>query len=1108
MKVGGSVALIDTKKSNPNAYLTLSVQRALERNSRVREVELLEYDDLNHRLNEKRFDLLLAIDGEQLNIPVFRQAVARVGASALWVWEDPYERPSNLRAAELFDIVLTNDSASAPFYGAKGHFLALAGTLEIRVREDDASYRYDLFFAGSAWPNRVHFLRRLLREMPELKSRIVLQYNQGVPTVPLDLPDADYVGGVSHQEFLEIANASRVTVTLNRKFSADGLRRAAASPGPRLFEIALAGGCQLVEARELETADVFETGSEIEVFEEFPDFRTKLTDLLSNPARRVGLARAAQSRARRDHNFDRRIDRLLDLVEQNSGGKRAPTIRRTREIEKPTVLFATHNSTASLQFGGVEVYQDTIVAELRKEYRILFFRMVDSPPRDGMRDYVLTDESHRVIRSFLVPDFDVWSTLSHPPLEEVFGLVLSTYDIDLIHFHHLINLCPSLPITSRMIGIPSVFTHQDFWTICKKFNLLQYDGKYCDIARRPKTACDVCLNITDGIPPDAQHFRREFFQHALQAMSAIIFNTTHTTKVFKAIYPDIDIRNAPIIGLPTPLGAPRRSTGDSDRRGGRDVEEVQRLRVVFLGNFTTHKGADIFLDAVSVLSEDPIDFTVCGRVNEPQNARLKDPRYADIRVEGQFQPGDLDLSRFDVALHLSIWPETYCITLSEAWQAGLVPIVTDCGALGDRVTDTVDGLKIPIADAGALVSALRRLLDRGERERIASNIGPHLWLTPAQHVSVLREIYAKVRAAEPVSHTGGGRDGESRGPTLASSRLAPLPHRWTVPGMGPPIPLLGHDLTLRSPMSAQASEIGGALREGATRPLALGWTLDQVIGDIVTLGGWKRRVAKGAHPPDTIHFKGWLKSSDGRASNVYFGLRSGEGDLFILSHKFEPRPDVVAALGQPADGFATEPFATEILDRGVYALEIFQVLASGEVGVAALPIVVHVGDKVTNLLTSRSDSSTSDQEYPRVPVGMKPRLAPSAPTDEPPVDLCVEKLDILNKQPSLRPDLWLLEVGGWLVAPTRDVTKPISLHMTGVRYYRAEVFYLERPDVSAALGHPIDEVCGFAGSVFLSALEAGQYKLFLSYVDAGMEVMVHIGNLDMGIAPTSAIVGR
>ena len=37
-------------------------------------------------------------------------------------------------------------------------------------------------------------------------------------------------------------------------------------------------------------------------------------------------------------------------------------------------------------------------------------------------------------------------------------------------------------------------------------------------------------------------------------------------------------------------------------------------------------------------------------------------------------PGSIDqrLMDFDVSLHLSIWPETYCLTLSEAWRAGLV----------------------------------------------------------------------------------------------------------------------------------------------------------------------------------------------------------------------------------------------------------------------------------------------------------------------------------------------------------------------------------------------------------------------------------------------------
>ena len=40
---------------------------------------------------------------------------------------------------------------------------------------------------------------------------------------------------------------------------------------------------------------------------------------------------------------------------------------------------------------------------------------------------------------------------------------------------------------------------------------------------------------------------------------------------------------------------------------------------------------------------------------------------------------------------LSIWPETYCHTLSEAWSCGVPVLVLELGALGERVNKNGGG---------------------------------------------------------------------------------------------------------------------------------------------------------------------------------------------------------------------------------------------------------------------------------------------------------------------------------------------------------------------------------------------------------------------------------
>ena len=53
-------------------------------------------------------------------------------------------------------------------------------------------------------------------------------------------------------------------------------------------------------------------------------------------------------------------------------------------------------------------------------------------------------------------------------------------------------------------------------------------------------------------------------------------------------------------------------------------------------------------------------------------------------------------SRSDVALFLSVWPETWCYALTEAWAAGLPAFGFDIGAIGERIAATGLGAVFPL----------------------------------------------------------------------------------------------------------------------------------------------------------------------------------------------------------------------------------------------------------------------------------------------------------------------------------------------------------------------------------------------------------------------------
>lgn len=83
-----------------------------------------------------------------------------------------------------------------------------------------------------------------------------------------------------------------------------------------------------------------------------------------------------------------------------------------------------------------------------------------------------------------------------------------------------------------------------------------------------------------------------------------------------------------------------------------------------------------------------------------------------IVLHGKYPAGQIPplVVMCDVSLHLSLVPKTYVLTLSEAWMLSLVPIVTKIGALGEGVSDGINGIKIPVRSSTDLIKTLLTLV--------------------------------------------------------------------------------------------------------------------------------------------------------------------------------------------------------------------------------------------------------------------------------------------------------------------------------------------------------------------------------------------------------------
>lgn len=300
--------------------------------------------------------------------------------------------------------------------------------------------------------------------------------------------------------------------------------------------------------------------------------------------------------------------------------------------------------------------------------------------------------------------------------------------------------------------VASVLFATDFWHLCQRHTLLRPDGTCCpgprhpadcaacrSTARRPfaslgtraqgaawsfLAASGMAANRFAGIQtPGVRSFalREARVNSALASVGLIVCNSRFLAGIFDALGVErervLTVRQG-LDELPTTAGHRSAST-NSDR-----------LRVLYLGQVTRHKGVDLLIRAASALIRDGHDIEV--RIHGPlTDGALK----VDDDGGGRIQIGEPlsrdgvreALARADVLVVPSRWYENSPNVILEAQAQGLPVVTANHGGMAEMVRDRVDGMLFAPGNADALTRALRELaLDRPLLQRLSANVvRPH-----------------------------------------------------------------------------------------------------------------------------------------------------------------------------------------------------------------------------------------------------------------------------------------------------------------------------------------------------------------------------------------------
>lgn len=772
------VLLLDTKSSNPNHYICRSVYRALCRHDQVAAVRMCNYGNCVATAKQLSPDLFLAFDGEDLHETLCARVCELSGHSALWLTDDPYVHAANVRFASIFDTVFTNDSGSLAAYGAKGFHLPFAGDAMQRRAVREAGWRYDLFFLGSAWPNRVEYLRELIRlTKGEQRFKIGLATNPYLPPVELPLDPSEYSWKAANVQFCAFANESKATLLLHRTFATEGEARAS-TPGPRLFEAAIAGAAQISEGGVEEVSQYFEPGKEIVVVSSPEECADVLKRMSCDASYRNELARNAQKRAAAHHSYDHRIATLLRVIDERRASFPVwkSAARKTPPL-KPLVLMVTHNAAVAPPFGGVEIYQRWLMRSLEEQYDFLVY----APQRvNGLvgAETMLCDSQGRVLRTFNHSGIPHLAAPVDKEREKSFSLVVQEFAPSVIHYQHLIEHTLSLPIVSKALGVPSLFTLHDFYAVCSRFNLIGYDNRYCRVADRGIGACDICLNACEGLRAGAQAARLARSYKAIANVDCIHIASTSSKAIVESVFGGRLPTEVELFGMPC-MSEPRIT-----------YEEIPEgpLRVAIPGNLTAVKGADSLIHALNQVREEDLQFHVLGECEPAYREIFSALRLPNVTLHGGYDIEDLPqiYRGMTLSLHLSRWPETWCMAVDEAWQNHVIPVVTDVGAPPQRIKPEQTGFVVPYDDPAALVQLFRRLPRmRSRLAEMRRRIAAEPLETAAYHLERMRDVYGRLKKQANPAISGGRRvPHQYIDSDLCRFPLTSVPASWGSPHQG------------------------------------------------------------------------------------------------------------------------------------------------------------------------------------------------------------------------------------------------------------------------------------------------------------------------------------
>lgn len=372
----------------------------------------------------------------------------------------------------------------------------------------------------------------------------------------------------------------------------------------------------------------------------------------------------------------------------------------------------------------------------------------------------------------------------------IYKKFLNELQPDIIHIHTLMGMHKELLIAAKELNIRVVYTTHDYFGICSKVNLIDYNNEICtDYNKGVK--CVVCNehafslpliflmqskiyqnfkdnNITKSLRKNIKNIRnkgnsnikhkesenkkelsqeinkditneyirlRDFYLEMLNSIDYFHFNS-YTAKIIYQKYLNLSGEVIPLT-----------HNDIIDNRRIKAYDEESQLKMTFLGPLDKYKGFPLLKEALNKLIDKNIlnwHLNVYGNSNEVFLNQIEQEK---ITLHGRYNHNQLEsiFNNTDVLLVPSIWKETFGFIALEALSFGIPILVSEHVGVQDVIKHLETGLIVK-SNSNELSNILEQLTSNREMLR---NINKNICLQEFlflinEHNTQINNLYKKV----------------------------------------------------------------------------------------------------------------------------------------------------------------------------------------------------------------------------------------------------------------------------------------------------------------------------------------------------------------------------